>query len=155
MEVSRKTSFSSCVCVCVCVCVYLVVQLCLTFCDPMNCHTPGSSVHGILQARIQAWVATPFSRASSQPRDWTQVSCVAGRFFTNWATTKYNMTQRDKVIYSIQALSFQYVGDSGHWALDEVLVTSGNTTVLFPFWDEKKKKICNQEMLAFYQCAEV
>ena len=41
---------------------------------------PGSSVHGILQARILEWVAVPFSRVSSQPRDWTQVSCIEGRF---------------------------------------------------------------------------
>ena len=43
-------------------------------------------VHGIVQARILGWVAVPFSRGSSQPRDWTQVSHIAGRFFTSWAT---------------------------------------------------------------------
>ena len=43
------------------------------------------TVHGILQARILEWVAFPFSRGSSQPRDWTQVSRIAGGFFTNWA----------------------------------------------------------------------
>ena len=42
--------------------------------------------HGIFQARILEWVAFPFSRGSSQPRDWTQVSCIAGGFFTSWAT---------------------------------------------------------------------
>ena len=47
---------------------------------------PGSSIHGILQARILEWVAIPFSRASSQPRDWIWVSCIAGRFFSIWAT---------------------------------------------------------------------
>ena len=60
----------------------LVAQLCLTLCDPMDCRTPSSSVHGILQARILEWVAIPFSRGSFQPRDQTQVSYVAGRFFT-------------------------------------------------------------------------
>ena len=45
-----------------------------------------SSVHGILQARILEWVAFPFSRGSSWPKDQTQVSCIAGRFFTVWAT---------------------------------------------------------------------
>ena len=50
-------------------------------CDPMD-----YTVHGILQARILEWVAVPFSRGSSQPRDWTQVSCLAGGFFTSWAT---------------------------------------------------------------------
>ena len=53
---------------------------------PINCSWPGSSVRGILQARILKWIAIPFSRGSSQPRDWTQVSCIAGRFFTIWAT---------------------------------------------------------------------
>ena len=46
-------------------------------------HTSASSVHGILQARILEWIAIPFSRVSSQPRDRT---CIAGRFFTSWAT---------------------------------------------------------------------
>ena len=52
----------------------------------MDSSPPGSSVQGILQARILEWVAIPFSRGSSWPRDWTQVSCTAGRFFTIWAT---------------------------------------------------------------------
>ena len=52
----------------------------------MNCSPPGSSVHGILQARILEWVAMSFSRGSSWPRDWTWVSCIAGRVFTVQAT---------------------------------------------------------------------
>ena len=59
---------------------------CLTLCDPVNCSLPGSSVHGILQARILEWVAIPFSRGSLQPRDWTWVSQITGRFFTIWDT---------------------------------------------------------------------
>ena len=63
------------------------VQSCLSLCDPMDYSLPGSSVHGILQAaRTLEWIAIPFSRGSSQPRDQTQVSCIAGRFFTIWAT---------------------------------------------------------------------
>ena len=54
--------------------------------DPMNCTLPGSFVCGIFQARILEWVAIPFSRGSSWPRDWTWVSCIAGRFFTIWDT---------------------------------------------------------------------
>ena len=69
-----------CVCVCVCVCV-LVTQSCPTLCNPMDCSWPGSSVHGILQARIVEWVAMPSSRGSSQPGDRTQVSCTAGRLY--------------------------------------------------------------------------
>ena len=55
-------------------------------CDPMDCSPPVSSVHGILQARILEWVAISFSTGSSQPKDWTWVSCIGGRFFTVWAT---------------------------------------------------------------------
>ena len=55
----------------------------------MNYSPPGSSVHGILQARILGWVAISFSRGSSQPREWTRVPCIAGRFFTLWATRGY------------------------------------------------------------------
>ena len=57
-------------------------QSCPALCDLMDYGPPGSSVHGILQARILKWVAVPFSRGSSQPRDRTQVSCIAGGFFT-------------------------------------------------------------------------
>ena len=51
----------------------------------MDCSLPGFSVHGILQERILEWVAVSFSRGSSQPRNQTQISCIAGRFFTDWA----------------------------------------------------------------------
>ena len=52
----------------------------------MDCSLPGSSIHGVLQARILQWIAIPFSRGSSRSRNWTQVSCIAGRFFVIWAT---------------------------------------------------------------------
>ena len=55
-------------------------------CDPMDCSLPGSSVHGIFQARTLEWVAISFSRGSSQPRDWTRVSHIVGRCFTIWGT---------------------------------------------------------------------
>ena len=57
------------------------------FCDPKDCSPLGSSVHGILQIILE-WVDIPLSRASSWPRDQTRVSCIAGRFFTVWATRK-------------------------------------------------------------------
>ena len=63
-------------------------QSCLTLCDLMDYSPPGSSVHGILQARTLEWVAIPFSRGSPQPRDWIHVlpvSCIAGGFFTHWS----------------------------------------------------------------------
>ena len=58
-----------------------VAQSCPTLCDPVDCSPPGSSIHGILQARILEWVAISFSRESSQHRDLTQVSHIAGRRF--------------------------------------------------------------------------
>ena len=63
-----------------------VAQSCPTLCNPMDCSLWGSSVHGIFQARVLEWIATAFSRGSSRPRDWTQVSRIAGRYFTIWAT---------------------------------------------------------------------
>ena len=55
----------------------------------MDCSLPGTSVHGILQARVLEWVAISSCRGSSWPRDWTRVSCNAGIFFTIWATRDY------------------------------------------------------------------
>ena len=63
-----------------------VAQSCPIVCDPMDCSLPGSSVHEILQARLLEWVAISFSRGSSQPRDWIQVSHIASRRFNLWAT---------------------------------------------------------------------
>ena len=60
----------------------LATQWCLALCDPMDCSSVDSSVHGILQARILEWVSMPSSRRSSPPRNRTWVSCTPGRFFT-------------------------------------------------------------------------
>ena len=77
-------------CTHMCMCIYMnseseVSQLCLTL-WPVDCSPSGSSVHGILQARILKWVAISFSRGSSRPRDRTQVSHIAGRCFNLWGT---------------------------------------------------------------------
>ena len=63
-----------------------VAQLCPTLCNPVDCSPPGSSVHGILQAKILEWVAISFSKGSSRLRDRIQVSRIAGRRFNLWAT---------------------------------------------------------------------
>ena len=63
-----------------------VAQSCPTLWDPMDCSLPGSSLHGILQARVFEWVAISFSRGSSRPRDWICVSHIPGRRFNLWAT---------------------------------------------------------------------
>ena len=67
-----------------------VAELCPTLWDPMDYSLPGSSVHGIFQARVLEWVATAFSKRSSRPRDGTQVSRILGRHFTVWATKEAN-----------------------------------------------------------------
>ena len=122
-------------------CVKLI-QSCPTFCNPMDYSLPGSSVHGILQARVLEWVAMPSSRGSSWPRDWTHFSyllhsqagslplmppkkpknigvgchapfsrgsswprdqiwvlCIAGRFFSNWATREVHSFLGPYIIY--------------------------------------------------------
>ena len=90
----------------------LVAQLCPIPCDPMDCSPTGSSVHGILQARILEWGAIPFSRESSQPRDQTRVSYTAGRFVTIWMT---RVALRNSVFFIklmitivLKSLSFSY-----------------------------------------------
>jgi len=75
-----------CACVCVCVCV-LCTQLCPTLCDLVDCSPPGSSVQGILQARILEWVAISYSRGSSRPREQTRFSC-AGRWILHHCTAR-------------------------------------------------------------------
>ena len=63
-------------------------QSCLIPRDPMDCSLPGSSVHGIFQARVLKGVAISFTKGSSWPRNQTRVSCIADRFFTDWANVK-------------------------------------------------------------------
>ena len=76
---------------------FLVTQSCLTLCHPMDCSPPGSSVHGVLQARILEWVAIPFSGGSSRPRDRSRVSCIVGRFFTIWAIREASSYYRKSI----------------------------------------------------------
>ena len=84
--------YNSCCCTTVfgaVLCCAESLQSCLTLCDPMDCSLPGSSVHGILQARILKWVIMPSSRGSSWPSDWTHISDVSciGRWFFTTSTT--------------------------------------------------------------------
>ena len=86
----------------------LVIQLCLALCNPMHCSPLGSSVRGILQARILEWIAISFPRGSSQPGKWTWVTCIAGRFFTIWATRDTLVSTSDtyKGWYQSDAIAF-------------------------------------------------
>ena len=87
----------------------LVVQSCLSFCDPMDCSLPGSSVHGFFQARILEWTAVSFTRGSSWPRDRPWVSCIPGRFSNIWATKQAHFICL--VVSSVQ-FSHSVVSDS-------------------------------------------
>ena len=81
------------------------VQSCLTLCDPMECSLPGSSVHGISQARILNWVAISSSKGSSWPRDWICVSCISciGRQFFK------SLSHLESPRFSILLLTYVYV----------------------------------------------
>ena len=118
-----------------------VTQSCPTLCDPMD-----YTVHGILQARILEWLAFPFSRGSSQPRDQTQVSCIAGRFFTSWPQGKPRIVNR--VWKSICNKNESWVWQAWEpialkkkkrkrksllWIKNGL--PSGNTRESFPFWN--------------------
>ena len=98
----------------------LVTQLCL--CDPMDCSPPGSSICGILQAGILEWIAMPFSKGCSQPRDQTWVSHMAGKFFSIWATRKVFFFFICAYIQSILVVTVVLFsgrhrhGNSEHWA---------------------------------------
>ena len=95
----------------------LVAQSCPALCDPIDCSLPGSSVYGILQTRILEWVAIPFSRGSSPPRDWTQVSYIAGRFFTTEPLAKTEGKKMDPFADSV-------------WVVGSGVLPSGATSML-------------------------
>ena len=93
-------------------------HLCPAICNPMDCGSPGSSAHGILQAGILEWVTFPFSGVSSQPRDRTCISCIAGRFFTSWATRGAPLLSSASLNSRIQSLQpFSVTALSSHLSL--------------------------------------
>ena len=83
-------------------CCCLVAKSCPTHCDPVDCSPPGSSVHGIFQARMLEWISISFSRGSSWPKDRTCASCIAGRFFTAEPQWEAHRMDTLKHIYSVE-----------------------------------------------------
>ena len=75
----------------------------------------GYTVRGVLQARILEWVTIPFSKGSSQPRDQTQVSCIAGRFFTSWATREASMVLEDVLISFFYTVTVHFSQHTTYW----------------------------------------
>ena len=106
-----------CVCVCVCVCARAGARCPVpTLCNPMDCSPPGSSLHGISQARILEWVAISFSRGSSRSKDRTCVSCVsciAGRFFTTGPTREAPVSEYSHFILKLQCNSEEAPPEKG------------------------------------------
>ena len=94
-----------------------LLQSCQTLCDPMDSSWPGSSVHGILQARILEWVAIPSSKGSFWPRNRTHISyisCIAGGFFTHWTTWEALKTKETiEVFYTKEKHNSYYMSRSG------------------------------------------
>ena len=83
----------------------------------MDCSPPGSSVHGIFQARVLEWVTMPSSRGSSQSGDQTQVSCIAGGFFTVWATRRKVLPDPDNHNGVVTHLEPDILESEVKWAL--------------------------------------
>ena len=100
-----------------------VAELYLTLCKPMDCSPPGSSVHGTLQARILEWVAISFSRGSSRPRDWTQVSHITGRCFNLWATREAQYFFEP--LFWVGGGGGKNTGVGCHSLLQEIFLTQG------------------------------
>ena len=115
-----------------------VAQSCPTICSPTD-----YTAHGILQARILEWAAFPFPRGSSQPRDRTQVSRIAGRFFTSWATREaQNFSYKHKTEPSLVSFPTQSVGVSESPFVASLLTQH-------PFCPHSRKKRSEGDALAW------
>ena len=121
----------------------LVAQSFPTLCNPTNYNPPGSSVHGILQARILEWVAISFSRGSSQPRVQSQVSHIAGRFFTFWATREAKIYRSLGIsLTNFQLLpicSFHLCSGFKHWKdwIEHIIFTDSELDLSRPIFYSK------------------
>ena len=87
----------------------------------MDCSPPGSSIHEIFQARILEWTAIFFFRGSSWLRDWTQVFCTVGRFFTNWATREWILFSKCSNISDNFSVSFLDLSSTGVTNLQDLM----------------------------------
>ena len=125
-----------------------VYQLCPTVCNPMDSSSPGSFVHGLFHARILESVATAFSIGSSWPRDQTQVSHIAGRLFTIWATREVDCVDHNKLWKILQEM-----GIPDHltcllrnlYAGQEATVRTGHETT---DWFQIGKGVCQGSILS-------
>ena len=117
----------------VCVCIHPTLR------NPMDCISPVSSAHGILQAKVLEWLAISCSKGSSQPRDWTWVSCIAGGFFIIWATKEDPLKPWTSQINTTVYISFSKLLHPQFWhfllwlSVPFVFLATG----VFPFFQLK------------------
>ena len=109
---------------CLLYCCCSVAKLCLTLCDPTDC-PPGSSVHGISQARILEWAAIFSSRRSFRPRDWTCVTCIGRQIPYRWDTRKIHYTLLGKLKWRKSCSGFRS-RRAGLWSASNLLDTAQN-----------------------------
>ena len=121
-------------------------QSCPTLCDPVDCSLPGSSVHAIFQARVLEWGAISFSRASSWPRDQTQVSRIAGRGFTLWAIREAQPEKDtcNSSLHQLRLSSHSSKHSSGTTITQIPSITKG-----CPFWSLAPFGIINYQIYCF------
>ena len=135
ISVYSQVRIVSSLCCCIC------AQSCLTLCDPMDCSPPGSSVHGISQARILEWVTISFTKRSSWPRDQTHISCVSciGRqILYHWVTWEAPAT---KSLQSCPTLCDPIDGSPPGSAVPEILQARTLEWVAISFSNEWKWKV--------------
>ena len=130
-----------------------VAQSCLTLWHPMDCSPPGSSIHGILQARILGWVAIPFSRGSSQPMDRTWVFCIAGIF--NASNTSPSFVTTKNVSRHYQMFPYRRQGNSTNYCMIVYWPHSFCNWSHFPFillymYGRKKLDKCDSSLLSCF-----
>ena len=136
-------------------CLCSVVQSCLTLCDPMDCSPPGSSIHGIFRSRILEWVAISSSRGSSQPRDWTCVSCAGRWILYHWATREalFHTATAAKSLQSCPTLWNSRDGSPPGSPIPGILQARTLEWVAISFsnawkWKVKVKSLCRVRLLA-------
>ena len=126
-----------------CLLLWLSHYVVTSSCNPLDCSPPGSSVHGISQARILEWVPISFSRGSSWPRDQTCISCIAGGFFTTEPTRKpykgVNMRENWVRVYRNSALFLQLF----HKLKIVYLKICPHNHVGLSLWLSSKQSTCN------------
>ena len=125
-----------------------VTRSCPTLCDPMDCSLPGSSLHGILQARVLEWVAISFSRGYSRPRDRTGVYHIPGRRFDLWATRKPQNSQHNAQVKNTTESTFFTLLVLG---TTQTLASYRISRILLAWLSHLIQQSCKERLSPFYE----